>query len=199
MILRRLLGCRIIKCDPISPRPVVVGHRRFVAMSLFVQLTTIIRHLLTTLNTTIETPQNSTFTNLNATQKNATVSDAPLRMPTYFSSLKAFRYSIYALRDYLKLIVLDGALETLRHLYSASYLVDRFFITATFESDDMASSWMMFWLSSLPQWHRFHDVSVSTVFFMGRNALRSTKKKTDTWTTICPISTLLYCESWDVV
>ncbi|KAH9074688.1 P-loop containing nucleoside triphosphate hydrolase protein [Lactarius deliciosus] len=130
-------------------------------MFSLVQLTSIVQPLLTLLNNTVETTQDTTFTN--ATH-NATMSDAPLRMPTDFSSLLAFIYSMSALRDYLKLIVLGGALETLRRLYSSSYsnLVDRLFITATFESDDVAFSWMMFWLSSLPQWRQFRDFSVST-------------------------------------
>ena len=61
-----------------------------------------------------------------------------MKMPTDLSSLFAFLYSFSALHDYVKLIVLGGAFETLRRLYSASYksLMDRFFITATFESDD---------------------------------------------------------------
>jgi hypothetical protein len=74
---------------------------------------------------------------MNATQ-NATMSATPSTMPTDVSSLIAFIYSFSALRDYLKLIVLGGAFETLRRLYSASYksLMDRFYITAAFESDD---------------------------------------------------------------
>ncbi|KAI9458205.1 P-loop containing nucleoside triphosphate hydrolase protein [Lactarius psammicola] len=140
-------------------------------MSSLVQLTTIVQPLLTLLNNTIETTQDSTLTNIT---QNATMSDAPLQMPTDFSSLMAFIYSISALRDYFKLIVLGGALETLRRFYSSSYssLVDRFFITATFESDDMAFGWMMFWLSSLPQWRQFRDFSVSTGdFYLGGDAL----------------------------
>jgi len=90
-----------------------------------------------------------------------------LKIPTDVSSLIAFIYSFSALRDYLKLIVLGGALETLRRLSSASYtsLVDRFFITATFDSDDLSFEWMMFWLSSLPQFRQFRDFSVSTSNF----------------------------------
>ena len=112
-------------------------------MYSLVQLMTIIQPLLTLLNTTVETTLDSAFTN---TTQNATVSDAPLRIPTDFSSLMAFIYSTYAFRDYLKLIVLGGALETLRRFYSASYsnLVDRFFITATFDSEDIASSARLF-------------------------------------------------------
>jgi mitochondrial chaperone BCS1 len=98
------------------------------------------------------------------------------------STLLTFIYSFSALCDYLKLIVLGGAFETLRRLYSASYksLVNRFFITATFESDvsygelpfrsspiteltQGCSERMMFWLSSRPQFRQFRNFSVSTV------------------------------------
>ena len=99
----------------------------------------VVQPLLMLLNDTTETTLHDTFTN--ATQ-NATTLAAPLRMPTDISSLMTFIYSISALRDYFKLIVLGGALETIRRLYMASYssLLDRFFITATFESEDIAFS-----------------------------------------------------------
>ncbi|KAF8475167.1 P-loop containing nucleoside triphosphate hydrolase protein [Russula ochroleuca] len=117
--------------------------------------------MLMLLNNSVET------TNLSAqndTLMNVTVDATPLKMPTDFPSLFTFIYSISALRDYLKLIMLGGAFETLRRLYSASYrnLMDRLFITATFESEDASYEWMMFWLSSLPQFHQFRKFSVST-------------------------------------
>jgi chaperone BCS1 len=106
-------------------------------MDSLVQLTSIVQPLLALLNNTVETTLNSTFAN---TTQNATVSGAPL--PTDFSSLMTFIYSMTALRDYVKLIVLGGALETLRRIYTSSYsnILDRFFISATFDSDDMAFS-----------------------------------------------------------
>jgi mitochondrial chaperone BCS1 len=108
--------------------------------SLF-QLTSVVQSFLMLLNNGVETSglQTQNITMFNATQ-NATAADTAMKMPTDFSSLLAFIYSFSALRDYLKLIVLGGALETLRRLSSASYanLVDRFFITATFESEDLS-------------------------------------------------------------
>jgi mitochondrial chaperone BCS1 len=99
------------------------------------QLTSSTLPFLMLLNNSVET---TTLPVQNDTLTNATVDATPLKIPTDFSSLLAFIYSISALRDYLKLIVLGGAVDTLRRLYSASYrsLVDRFFITATFESGD---------------------------------------------------------------
>ncbi|KAH9976010.1 P-loop containing nucleoside triphosphate hydrolase protein [Lactifluus volemus] len=91
----------------------------------------------------------------------------PLQTQSGFFSLFQFISSFSAFRDYLKLIVLGGAFETFRRLYSMSYtrLVDRFFITATFDSEDFAFQWIMLWLSSLPQWRQFRDFSVSTSVF----------------------------------
>ena len=99
----------------------------------------VVQPLLTLLNDTAETTVESTFTN--ATQ-NATTLAAPLQIPTNFSSLMTLIYSISALRDYFKLVVFGSALETLRRIYLTSYsnLLDRFFITATFESEDVAFS-----------------------------------------------------------
>ena len=105
-------------------------------------LTSVIQPFLAMLdNSIVETPtfvaQNYTLSN---TTQHTTADATPLKIPTDFSSLIAFIYSFSALRDYFKLIVLGGAFETLRRLSSASYtsLVDRFFITATFESDDLS-------------------------------------------------------------
>ena len=148
------------------------------------QLSSVVLPFLALLNNSVETTtmsaQNNTL--IDATTQNGTASvTTPMKMPTDFSSLLAFLYSFSALHDYVKLIVLGGAFETLRRLYSASYknLMDRFFITATFESDDASYGehpfpnppvtvliqrldWMMFWLSSLPQFRQFRDFSVST-------------------------------------
>ena len=110
-------------------------------MASLLQLTSVVQPFLMLLNNSVETSgsqtQNITLFN---TSQNATATDTTLKMPTDLSSLIAFIYSFSALRDYLKLIVLGGALETLRRLSSASCasLVDRFFITATFESEDLS-------------------------------------------------------------
>jgi len=112
-------------------------------MSSLFQLTSVALPFLALFNDSIErtTMQSQNDTLMNATQNlNATVSATPLKMPTGFSSLLAFIYSFAALQDYVKLIVLGGAFETLRRLFSASHksLMDQFFVTATFESDDIS-------------------------------------------------------------
>lgn len=110
-------------------------------MVSLLQLAPVIQPFLVMLNNSVETPTSvaQNYTSSYPSQ-NTTADVTPLKIPTDFSSLIAFVYSFSALRDYLKLIVLGGAFETLRRLYSASYtsLVDRFFITATFDSEDLS-------------------------------------------------------------
>jgi mitochondrial chaperone BCS1 len=97
------------------------------------QFTSLFQPLFALLNSTVETTDvlNTSFTN--ATQ-NAMPYTLPLQTQSGLFSLFEFISSFSAFRDYLKLIVLGGAFETFRRLYSMSYtrLVDRFFITATF-------------------------------------------------------------------
>lgn len=110
-------------------------------MASLLQLTSVFQPLLLMLNNSVETPvalsQNATLFN---TAQNATAGSTPLKLPTDFPSLVTFIYSFSALHDYLKIVVLGSALETLRRLSSASYtsLTDRFFLTATFESGDLS-------------------------------------------------------------
>jgi hypothetical protein len=123
-----------------SNLPILIRQGHHIMVSLF-DLTSIIQPVLMLVNNSVETQglqtQNDTLFN---STLNATASATPLKMPTNFSSLIAFIYSFSALRDYLKLVVLGGALETLRRLSTSSYakLVDCFFITATFDSEDLS-------------------------------------------------------------
>jgi len=121
----------------VSISSVRFGHR---IMGSLLQLTSVAFPFLALFDDSVETTtmsvQNNTL--MNATTQNATATATTVKMPTDFSSLLAFIYSFSALQDYIKLVVLGGAFETLRRLYSASYkgITDRFFVTATFESDD---------------------------------------------------------------
>lgn len=74
----------------------------------------------------------------NATQ-NATVSPMPLTFPTDLSSLLSLISSFAALRDWFKLALIGIALEACRRLYTYGYssFIDQFFISASFESDDI--------------------------------------------------------------
>lgn len=76
----------------------------------------------------------------NATQ-NATISSTPtpFTIPTDISSLLNLIYSFAALRDWFKLALIGLALEACRRLYTYGYssFIDQFFISASFESDDI--------------------------------------------------------------
>jgi chaperone BCS1 len=58
--------------------------------------------------------------------------------PPSLGSLLSLLLSLSALRDWLKLIVMGGFLETCRRVLFASYqkFIDSFFITANFQQDD---------------------------------------------------------------
>ena len=96
---------------------------------------------------------------------------------TDISSLVAFLFSLAALRDWLKLILIGGFLEALRRLTVNTYesFVGSFWVTAYFDEDDSSysmchpvsfwgvieyssdpfSGWMMVWLSKQPNWGEF--------------------------------------------
>ena len=88
-------------------------------------LTSVVQPFLAMLNNSVESPTLTRNYMLSNPTQNATADVTPWKTPTDFSSLIAFIYSFSALRDYLKLIVLGGAFETLRRLSSASYAVSR--------------------------------------------------------------------------
>ncbi|KAF8159432.1 P-loop containing nucleoside triphosphate hydrolase protein [Crassisporium funariophilum] len=100
----------------------------------------------------------------NTTASNGTLSQTSSAFPTDLTSLFTFLVSFSALRDWLKLIVLGGVLETFRrlafHLYYKLY--NSFFITARFDEDDSSYDWMMVFLSDQPSWRMARDVQVST-------------------------------------
>ncbi|KAA1470208.1 P-loop containing nucleoside triphosphate hydrolase protein [Dentipellis sp. KUC8613] len=135
------------------------------ATAAAMQLVPLLRPLLAALNNgTLDNLADLTngtdFSDLTGAAQQAT------GFPTDISAIFKFIYSFGALRDWLRLIVIGGALEMCRRLYFHYYsaFVDSFFITADFESDDLAFTWIMFWLASLPQWRKVRHFTVSTRF-----------------------------------
>ncbi|KAJ8695306.1 hypothetical protein PTI98_007912 [Pleurotus ostreatus] len=100
----------------------------------------------------------------NATVANSTISQAPMAIPSDIASLITLLFSFSALRDWIKLIVIGGVLETARRSVFSVYarLMNSFFITATFDEDDISFSWMMVWLSEHPTWKTAREVEIST-------------------------------------
>ncbi|KAL1735453.1 P-loop containing nucleoside triphosphate hydrolase protein [Schizophyllum commune] len=75
--------------------------------------------------------------------------------------------SCAALRDWLKLFILGGTIETCRRTLFWLYrqAVNAVMITATFEQDDDCYDWMMNWLSKQPSWREAREVQISTRSF----------------------------------
>jgi hypothetical protein len=138
-------GCPYIRNGSVS-NPASPGYHLIQAMGSLFQPTSIVHPLLTfrllPVNSSIETATDPNEMFTNAIEKTTTSTPTESLMPTRsdISSMITSIPSFSALRDYMKLIVLGGAFEGLRRLYSASYssIVKRFFITASFESEDDA-------------------------------------------------------------
>ncbi|KAF9038499.1 P-loop containing nucleoside triphosphate hydrolase protein [Panaeolus papilionaceus] len=122
--------------------------------------------------------QNELFQCINATVSNSTTVPAAnlgaTAFPTDITSLISLFASFSALREWLKIIVFGGILETLRrlafHFYYKTY--NSFFITARFDEEDTSYNWMMVWLSSRPEWKTARDVQISTrTFALNREAV----------------------------
>ncbi|CAE6368404.1 unnamed protein product [Rhizoctonia solani] len=92
---------------------------------------------------------------------------------TSLSSLFTILLSFSGLRDWLKLFVLGGALETLRRIAFSFWerAVGYFFVTVHLDNDDIAYDWMMIWLSRQPAWRKAREVQISSKDYgLNRNA-----------------------------
>ncbi|KAI0940966.1 hypothetical protein AcV7_003195 [Taiwanofungus camphoratus] len=69
-----------------------------------------------------------------------------------------------ALRDWLKFIVIGSVIETCRRLLFSSWrsFLESFWITASFDDDDISYNWILFWLSKNPSWSKARRVEIST-------------------------------------
>ncbi len=87
--------------------------------------------------------------------QNATAaSSAPLASPLNLSTLISLLLSFSALRDWLKLIVIGGVIETCRRtcLRLWSSFIESFWITASFDENDPSYSETFFLTGSLGSW-----------------------------------------------
>ncbi|KAG8777049.1 hypothetical protein FRC12_000564 [Ceratobasidium sp. 428] len=101
---------------------------------------------------------------------------------TGLGSLLTLLLSFSGLRDWLKLIVLGGALETLRRATSScwEWALGAFFVTIHLDNDDIAYDWMMIWLSHQPAWRKAREVQISSKDFgLNRNATIVVPGETD--------------------
>ncbi|KAJ3720308.1 P-loop containing nucleoside triphosphate hydrolase protein [Lentinula raphanica] len=85
-------------------------------------------------------------------------------VPLNISSIITFLFSLSALRDWLKLILIGGFFETCRQIVFGLYykMVSAFWVNAYFDGHDACYDWLMVWLSKQPSWKRSRDVQIST-------------------------------------
>ncbi|KAF8639044.1 hypothetical protein AX17_001767 [Amanita inopinata Kibby_2008] len=92
---------------------------------------------------------------------------SPAPAASDFSSFISVLFSLSALHDWLKLIIIGGLLETCRRLVSIFYQKadELIFITATFEEGDQSYNWIIHWLSKHPSWSEARRFRVSSKSF----------------------------------
>ncbi|CAL1714276.1 unnamed protein product [Somion occarium] len=102
-----------------------------------------------------------------ATATNATNSPSSTNATPGLSGLLTMLLSFSALTDWLKLFVIGGAVESCRRLLFSLWrsFTQSFWITATFDCDDLSFNWIMFWLSKHPKWGKARTLEVSTRSF----------------------------------
>ncbi|TFK60239.1 P-loop containing nucleoside triphosphate hydrolase protein [Pluteus cervinus] len=122
-------------------------------------------------------PSSSSSTNPNATTspngalipkpKKKLALKKPIQLPNNLTGLIKLLFSFGALRDWLKLFVIGGFVESCRRLTGVLYrkIVESFFITASFQEGDDAYDWVMVWLAKRPAWAKAREVEVSTKTF----------------------------------
>ncbi|KAJ6466891.1 P-loop containing nucleoside triphosphate hydrolase protein [Mycena sanguinolenta] len=95
-----------------------------------------------------------------ATSATATSLTIPTDLPSLFALLSSFS----ALRDWMKLVVVGSFIEMCRRFFFGGYaqIVSSFYITASFDEQDVSYTWMMVWLSKQPSWSKARAVQVST-------------------------------------
>ncbi|KAG8819120.1 hypothetical protein FRC17_010602 [Serendipita sp. 399] len=108
-------------------------------------------------------------TNFSTVLTNATNATSPsgslqLSQFAHIATLWNILSSLGMAKDWVKLFALGTVLETVRRFAGSiwSAILDSFFLTATFESNDDAYSWLMIWISRQPIWKRAREVHVST-------------------------------------
>lgn len=88
----------------------------------------------------------------------------PPPLPNNLAGLIKVLFSMGGMRDWIKLFIIGGFVESFRRLAGILYqkVVESFFLTASFEEGDDAYDWMMVWLSKRPAWCAYILFSFST-------------------------------------
>ncbi|EEB95300.1 hypothetical protein MPER_05746, partial [Moniliophthora perniciosa FA553] len=100
----------------------------------------------------------------NATQNSSDASPLGSSAPGDLLAMIPLLFSFSASRDWVKIFLLGGFFETCRRIFSSLYqkALESFYMTATFDDEDVSYQWMMVWLSKQPSWASIREVEVST-------------------------------------
>lgn len=109
------------------------------------------------------TPSSSSTAVVPATGSKA-IKRKPPPLPNNLAGLIKVLFSMGGMRDWIKLFIIGGFVESFRRLAGILYqkVVESFFLTASFEEGDDAYDWMMVWLSKRPAWCAYILFSFST-------------------------------------
>ncbi|KAI0372630.1 P-loop containing nucleoside triphosphate hydrolase protein [Pilatotrama ljubarskyi] len=88
-------------------------------------------------------------------------------MPPSLPQLLVMLFSTTVVRDWIKLLLIGAVLETCRRLLNRSWesIWDFFWLTATFELDDEAADWVLYWLSQQKIFHTARSVEVTSTYY----------------------------------
>ncbi|KAF7377651.1 Mitochondrial chaperone BCS1 [Mycena sanguinolenta] len=123
----------------------------------------IVQQVLSGLSTQLDGAANLSA-NATAAASVTSATATSLTIPTDLPSLFALLSSFSALRDWMKLVVVGGFIEMCRRFFFGGYaqIISSFYITASFDEQDVSYTWMMVWLSKQPSWSKARAVQVST-------------------------------------
>lgn len=103
---------------------------------------------------------------------NATTSATPTAnpMPSDLGSLITFVLSLGALRDWMKIFIIGGLVESARRFVTYLYyaLLESFLLTVEIDGDDQAYSWMLLWLSKHERWTKARTLELTSRRYSGR-------------------------------
>ncbi|KAI0820753.1 P-loop containing nucleoside triphosphate hydrolase protein [Trametes gibbosa] len=99
---------------------------------------------------------------------NATTSGAEAPSgPPGFTQLLIMLFSMSAVRDWAKLLLIGAVLEGCRRLLTRSWesIDDFFWVTATFELPDDTADWLLYWMSQHKIFHTARRIDITSFYF----------------------------------
>ncbi|KAJ3527758.1 hypothetical protein NM688_g8085 [Phlebia brevispora] len=122
---------------------------------------------LTGLTALLNNPMQNATANMTSNGTLSTMASNPLASGVSPRTILSLLLSFSALRDWLKLIVIGGTIETCRRMCLRLWhlFIESFWISACFNDHDESYNWVMFWLSKHPKWQQARMIDVTTRSF----------------------------------